>query len=99
MMNVQWEAVSLYPAGYFTRQIPVVATVTYPAGWQAATALRPARVVGNAVTYAPVSYEVLVDSPVFAGRYFRRDDLGQGVSLATVADDPKDPGDPPELVA
>ena len=23
MMNVQWEAVSLYPAGYFTRQIPI----------------------------------------------------------------------------
>ena len=38
MMNIQWEAVSLYPDGYFTRQIPVSATVTYPKGWQAATA-------------------------------------------------------------
>ena len=39
MLNLQWEQVSLYPAGYYTRQIPVQATVTYPAGWQAATAL------------------------------------------------------------
>ncbi len=94
MLNLQWEAVSLYPAGYFTRQIPVTATVTYPAGWQAATALREtatsAMKAGGPVTYETVSYEVLVDSPVFAGKYFRKDDLGQGVTLNTVADDPKE---------
>ena len=103
MLNLQWEAVSLYPAGYFTRQIPVAATVTYPTGWQAATALRPARTPttsgGNVVTYQPVSYEVLVDSPVFAGKYFRRDDLGHGVSIATVADDPKELVISPEVLA
>ena len=27
MLNLQWNAVSLYPAGYYTRQIPVQATV------------------------------------------------------------------------
>lgn len=43
MLNIQWESVSLYPAGYYTRQIPVQATVTYPDGWQAATALRGGR--------------------------------------------------------
>jgi predicted metalloprotease with PDZ domain len=90
MMNIQWEAVSFYPAGYFTRQIPVTASVTYPAGWQAATALRPTATAANTVTYGTVSYEVLVDSPVFAGKYFRKDDLGQGVMLNTVADDPKE---------
>jgi predicted metalloprotease with PDZ domain len=90
MMNLQWESVSLYPAGYFTRQIPVTAIVTWPKGWQAATALRPIRTEGDTVTYGTVSYDVLQDSPVFAGKYFRRDDLGNGVSLATVADDPKE---------
>lgn len=88
--NIQWEAVSLYPAGYFTRQIPVTATVVYPTGWQAATALRPTATKANTVTYGTVSYEVLVDSPVFAGKYMRRDDLGSGVALNTVADDPKE---------
>ncbi|MCY7398376.1 MAG: peptidase M61 [Sphingomonas bacterium] len=93
MLNLQWEAVSLYPAGYYTRRIPVSASVTYPAGWQAATALRPvagAAAAGNTVTYQTVSYETLQDSPVFAGKYFRKDDLGLGVTLNTVADDPKE---------
>jgi hypothetical protein len=64
MLNIQWEAVSFYPAGYFTRQIPVTASVTYPAGWQAATALRPTATAtaANTVTYGTVSYEILVDS-------------------------------------
>ena len=90
MTNLQWEAVSLYPAGYFTRQIPVSATVTWPKGWQAATALRPTKTSGDTVTYATVPYDVLQDSPVFAGKYFRKDDLGQGVVLNTFADTPKD---------
>ena len=90
MLNLQWEAVSLYPAGYFTRQIPVTATVTYPKGWTAATALRPTTTTGDSITYATVNYEVLVDSPVFAGKYFRKDDLGNGVILNTIADTPKE---------
>ena len=96
MLNLQWEDVSLYPAGYFTRRIPISATVTYPAAFQAATALRPIANVEGKVTYNTVSYETLQDSPVFAGRYLRRDDLGQGVTLNTVADSPKElvvPGD------
>ena len=101
MLNLQWEAVSLYPAGYYTRQIPVSASVTYPAGWQAATALRPVAgaVPGpNHVTYQTASYETLQDSPVFAGKYFRKDDLGHGVTLNTVADDPKELKIPAEVL-
>ena len=98
MLNLQWEAVSLYPAGYFTRQIPVTATVTYPVGWQASTALRPTATSGNTVTYETVNYEVLIDSPVFAGKYFRRDDLGNGVTLNTVADSAKELVVKPELL-
>lgn len=86
MLNLQWEAVSLYPAGYFTRQIPVRASVTYPQGWHAATALRGVS-AGDTVNYDPVSYDVLVDSPVFAGRHFRSEDLGHGFALNIVADD------------
>ncbi|MFC7536176.1 M61 family metallopeptidase [Sphingomonas sp. GCM10030256] len=91
MLNLQFEDVSLYPAGYFTRQIPVTASVSYPAGWQAATALRPPGAqTGNRVTYGTVSYETLQDSPVFAGKYFRRDELGLGIALNSVADHPKE---------
>jgi predicted metalloprotease with PDZ domain len=89
MMNIQWHSVSLYPAGYTTHDIPISATVTYPAGWKAATALRPANTKGDNVTYETVDYETLVDSPVFAGKYFKAEPLGQTVTLNIVADEAK----------
>src|SRR5262249_50306108 len=42
MLNLQWNTVVLYPAGYFTRQITVEPSVRLPAGWQFATALETA---------------------------------------------------------
>lgn len=89
MLNLEWIGTTLYPAGYFTRRIPVVASVTYPEGFKAATALRPASTVGNTVTYKSVSYEVLADSPVYAGRYFVREELCPTVFLNVIGDTPK----------
>jgi len=88
MINLQWEQVSLYPAGWFTRRIPVKASVRYPAGWQAASGL-PSKLVGGVYQYETTSYETLVDSPVFAGRYFRQERLSPQVRLNIVADDPR----------
>ena len=91
MSNIQWDAVSLYPAGTFVRNIPVIASLTIPAGWKAATALRPtATSSDNRITFGEVAYDTLIDSPVFAGKYFRADDLGHGITLNTVADAPKE---------
>lgn len=98
MQNIQWEAVSLYPAGYYTRQIPVQATVTYPAGWQAATALRGKR-TGDTVAYDVIDYEALQDSPVFAGEHFKAVDLGNNVTLNIVADDADELVYTPEQIA
>ena len=89
MMNLQWEQVSLYPAGYFTRAIPVQLEVTLPDGWTGASALDGLKVSGNRYSFAPTNYEVLVDSPMFAGKYFRKWDLGNKVTLNVVADEPK----------
>ncbi len=90
MLNLQWENVSLYPAGHYVRQIRVKPTVIFPAGWQVASAL-DGKTVGadNAVTWAETDYETLVDSPLFAGAYFRKWDLGQNVTLNVVADKPE----------
>lgn len=87
MLNLQWQSVSLYPAGYYVRNIPVQASVTWPAGWQAATALRPASTSGATVTYQATDYDTLVDSPVFAGRYFKSVALSPKVALNMVADE------------
>ena len=87
MMNLQPNSVSLYPAGWFTRQIPVSLSVTWPQGWQAGSAMREASRDGSRVSYQTVDYETLVDSPFFAGRHFAKWDLGQNVTLNVVADD------------
>jgi predicted metalloprotease with PDZ domain len=98
MLNIQWESVSLYPAGYYTRQIPIQATVTYPDGWQAATALRGQK-TGSTVAYETIDYEALQDSPVFAGRYFKPVDLGHNVTLNIVADEADELEAKPDQIA
>src|SRR3546814_1043041 len=89
MMNLQWEQVSLYPAGYFTRNIPVQLEVTLPEGWTGVAALDGLKVSGGRYSFAPTNYEVLVDSPMFAGKYFRKWNLGNKVTLNVVADEAK----------
>lgn len=85
MLNLQWNAVVLYPAGYYASRIPVEASVKLPEGWQLGTALETAATAGSATTFKPVSLEILVDSPIFAGRHFTRIDLDpQGRSRVTL---------------
>jgi len=81
MLNVQWNAVVLYPAGYFARQIMVEPSVQLPEGWQFATALETDASKGGVTTFKTVSLDTLVDSPMFAGRYFKRVDLDPGGSV------------------
>ena len=87
MLNLQWDAMSLYPAGYYVRRIEVTPTVTFPEGWTAFTALDGQKARGNRVSWAATDYETLVDSPVFAGRHAREWDLGHNISLDVVADE------------
>lgn len=89
MLNLQWEKMSLYPAGHYVRQIRVKPSVTLPAGWTAATTLTGKGRSGNRVTWAETDYETLVDSPIFAGAHFRTWDLGHSVNLNAVADAPE----------
>ena len=76
MLNLQWSSVALYPAGHFVRQIVFEPSIQLPDGWQFATALETTSAPGPSATFKPVSFEILVDSPVFAGRYAKRLDLG-----------------------
>lgn len=85
LMNVQFNSMSLYPAGYFTRQIPVALTVKYPEGWTAVSGL-PATAKGSTYTYDRTNYEVLVDSPAMAGRYYKSWALTPKVDLNVWAD-------------
>lgn len=102
MLNLQWNAVVLYPAGHYASRIQYAASVKYPAGFQAASALDVASRDGATVHYQPVPLDILVDSPVYAGRYFRTFDLAPGakapVRLNVVADAAKDLEAEPEHI-
>lgn len=90
MLDLQWHRVLLYPAGYDTSRIRIEPTLALPQAWQSATALQVAARDGGTVRYAPVSVTTLVDSPVYAGRNFKRialdSDAKQPVFLDAFAD-------------
>lgn len=89
LMSLEPISTSVYPAGYFVRQIPVKLTVEYPEGWSAASALN-ARVAGSTYVYEPTNYEILIDSPILAGRYYRKFALSDRVNLNVFADTPQE---------
>ena len=98
MMDMEWSKVALYPAGYFSRDITFAPSVTLAQGWQLGTALEradqnPASQSGDTITFRPVTFNTLVDSPIYAGQYFKRVDLNPGgetaVHMDIVADAPK----------
>lgn len=98
MLNLQFDMMSLYPAGHYVRQVKVRPSVILPQGWTAATALDGVRQDGNRWTWAETNYEVLIDSPIFAGKNFRKWDLGQNVTLNVVADKPEQLAAKPEQI-
>jgi predicted metalloprotease with PDZ domain len=93
MLNLQWFSLALYPAGYYARQITFEPHVKLPAAWQFTTQMDVASREGPTVQFKPVSFEMLMDSPLFAGRHFRRIELGElrgaPVFLDVIADAPQ----------
>jgi predicted metalloprotease with PDZ domain len=91
MLMLPWNSVILNPAGHFARQIMVEAVLTLPDAWAFASALEEADRSGPTVRFRKVSLDMLVDSPVLAGRFFNRvalDDEGL-VHLNMAADRPE----------
>lgn len=93
MLNLQWLQMTMYPAGHFTRRITVEPTVKLPAGFLFASALEVDKTEGQVTSFKPTTVETLVDSPMFAGRYFKSVELDPGakvpVRLNMIADKPE----------
>jgi predicted metalloprotease with PDZ domain len=75
LMGLEWNALALYYAGYPTKEEIYHPTMVIPAGWGYASALKTESRSGGRVTFAPVPFNTLVDSPVIAGQYFREIDV------------------------
>jgi predicted metalloprotease with PDZ domain len=94
IVNVEWNEVVMYPAGYFSRDIPFDPKITLPAGWQYGSALEKKSDHDNTLTFDQTPLNTLVDSPLYAGEYFKRIDLSPTktdiVHLDLFADEAKD---------
>lgn len=89
MLNLDWNTVVLYPAGYYVRQINMDASVKLPADWKEASALEAASQEGGIVHFKPATLDTLVDSPIYAGANMRVETLAPGVRLNIFADEPE----------
>jgi predicted metalloprotease with PDZ domain len=78
MLRLNWYVAALYPAGHFARQINFDVTVRLPQGWDYATALETASTSGGRIRFRTTSWETVIDSPLFAGRYMKKWDLDPG---------------------
>src|SRR6476659_4677994 len=99
MSSIQWLSLSMYPAGYYVRQIPVQPSVIVPNGWKVATALRPNKQSGGRFDYPITSYEILMDSPLIAGAHYRQIPLSPDVNLDVIADNELELAATPDQIA
>ena len=75
LLDLNWNAVVLYPKGARSDDVTFNASITLPAGWKFGTALPVLRASGDEVEFAPVPLTTLIDSPLIAGLHYRRIDL------------------------
>jgi predicted metalloprotease with PDZ domain len=75
LLVLEWNEVLLYPAGTPARDLTYDAKLTLPEGWKYGSSLPVASESGGALEFKPISLELLVDSPVITGQYYRSIDL------------------------
>jgi len=75
LLVLEWNEVILYPAGAPAQQLTYEAKIHMPDGWKFGTSLPVEKQSGNQVSFKPISLEMLVDSPVITGEYYRVIDI------------------------
>ena len=75
LLVLEWNEVVLYPEDVPAAQLVYEARLTLPEGWKYGTAMSVASEAANQIVFKPMSLEMLVDSPVIAGEYYRTIDL------------------------
>jgi len=101
---LSWNQLILYPEGKASDDVEVNAQLRLPPDWKFGTALPISRTdAGNTTEFKTVSLTTLVDSPVLAGRHFRRFELSPGAKpahyLDVAADSDEALNASPELIA
>ncbi|MGI4826757.1 MAG: M61 family metallopeptidase [Janthinobacterium lividum] len=92
---LSWNELVVYPGGTKAADVMVTPTLTIPSGWRFGTALSPTSPAnGGTTSFATVSLEQLIDSPVLAGRWFKEIQLAPEITpkhfLDIAGDGPED---------
>jgi predicted metalloprotease with PDZ domain len=66
-----WNTVVLYPRGIDKRELMIKPSLLLPSNWKQGSSLKVVSQTGAQLSFAPVSLERLIDSPVLAGQFFR----------------------------
>ena len=94
IVDLEWNEVLMYPAGYFSRDISFDTMLKLPKDWKYATALETVSNQGDTIHFEQTSLNTLVDSPLYAGLNYSRIDLSptptDTVHLNIFADKPED---------
>jgi predicted metalloprotease with PDZ domain len=75
---ISWNQILLYPKGAKIQEAQCRASLRLPAGWKLGTALPIDKQSEPLTTFAPVSLETLVDSPVLCGAHLQQHALANG---------------------
>ncbi len=75
LLILEWNEVALYPAGTPAEKLMYQATILLPEGWKFGSSLPVESASGNKVEFKPISLDLLVDSPIIAGEYYRVVDI------------------------
>jgi len=90
---LSWNQFVLYPKGADPRELKVQAELVVPRNWKIATALPIQSGSGERTTFAPVTLEALIDSPVLSGAYLKDIRIGPSAGpphyLHVAADSPE----------
>src|SRR5262249_38788479 len=85
LLTLPFNHVVLYPRDAAASEVSITATVRLPAGWKFDSAMHPQRVEGDTVVMPTASLYTLLDSPLFAGEYFRGIPLTEGTASTRIS--------------
>jgi predicted metalloprotease with PDZ domain len=75
LMVLEWNDVVLYPANPPAEKLMYNARIRLPQGWKFGTSLPVDKESGTEITFKPISLDLLVDSPIIAGEFYRSVDI------------------------
>jgi len=75
LMVLEWNDVVLYPADTPAEKLTYEAKLIMPQGWKFGTSLPLANQSDNQLSFKPISLDMLVDSPIVTGEFYRNIDI------------------------